>query len=471
MKKRLVLLLTGLFLIEIIAIPKNIHWGSANNPLNGLTVSWFNTTDTDSIKWGYTANHEIGAFSAARRPNIEGGYVYDFEFPILQPVSTIHYSIKDINWGAPKTFKTSPDTQVSHFSFIAGGDSRSYPMDWNRVANQMAAGDADFYLHLADQVYKPNIRQEWEQYFTYGKTLMENNLVFHCGGNHDFGTSYKYYLVLPRNESVAPYYENWYCFEFGNALFISLLTQTHFTLQHEWLQNVLANNDKTWTIVFLHKPFFGSVSSEMTDKFDTWWKTFDDYGVDVVLAGHAHYYMRNKPINYNVSRSSPVAEYGSQPGQGRLHIVTGGLGAELMNTPPAGQWYMEISESVLHYVHFEVDNNVLYMNAFRDGGTLIDSVIIEKEVSRIQRSIAAFPNAEILAYPNPSGSSVRITIPYFIGHADLFIYNVQGKLMANFLNVRSNSILWNPCGLPNGIYIAKACVDGKRLSKRFYLQK
>jgi hypothetical protein len=228
--KVLFLVLTGFLFVEIIAIPKNIHWGSANNPLNGLTVTWFNTTAADSIKWGYTSNHEMGAFPAVRRPNIDGGYVFDFEFPILKPDSTIHYSIKDINFGVNKTFKTSSDTLASRVSFIAGGDSRSYPMNWNRVANQMASKPVDFCLYLADHVYKPNIRKEWEEHFTYGRTLMENNLVFHCGGNHDFGTMYKYYLVLPRNESVAPYYENWYSFEFGNTLFISLLTQTNFQL-------------------------------------------------------------------------------------------------------------------------------------------------------------------------------------------------------------------------------------------------
>jgi hypothetical protein len=181
--------------------------------------------------------------------------------------------------------------------------------------------------------------------------------------------------------------------------------------------------------------------------------------------------MRNKPINYSVSRTSPVAEYGSKPGQGRLHIVSGGLGAELMNTPQASQWYVGVTESVLHYVHFEIDNNVLFMKAIRADGTLMDSVVIEKEDTKIQRSITRAANFEIHSYPNPANSSVKITLPNSFKNADVFIHNIQGKLIAKFTGIRTNAVTWNPKKLPNGIYIIYGVIDKKRLSKRLYLLK
>ena len=109
----------------------------------------------------------------------------------------------------------------------------------------------------------------------------------------------------------------------------------------------------------------------MTPYRSTWWKAFDDYGVDVVLGAHTHFYLRSKPINLNISNTSPVDEYGSKPGQGRLQVVSGSLGAPF--TDVGTDWFVEKNVSTMNYTKFFIDDNILKMISYNMSGTIIDS--------------------------------------------------------------------------------------------------
>ncbi len=113
----------------------------------------------------------------------------------------------------------------------------------------------------------------------------------------------------------------------------------------------------------------------------TWWKAFDDYGVDVVLGAHTHFYLRTKPINLNISNTSPVAEYGSKPGQGRLQVVTGSIGAPLYHGTPGAEWFVEKNLSTMNYTKFFINDDILKMIAYDMSGTIIDSVTINKQIT------------------------------------------------------------------------------------------
>jgi hypothetical protein len=452
-----------------------IHWGTSNDPLNGLTITWVNTlpNPNDSIQWGYTTGYEMGKFAAKRRFFSQTQYIYDFEFPTVNPSTTIHYSLKGVDWGPDRTFRTASDPSLNKMTFIAGGDSRDDWPKWKSISGIIHNEQADFHLFLADHVYKPDEYADWNYYFNYGNQLLSNNLLFHTGGNHDFGLIYLNQFVLPRNLNAAPFYERWYYFTHGNALFISMLTENNYINQHTWLLDVLeTHKDKTWKVVFMHKPFFGTHSSGLSNEFDTWWKAFDDYGVDVVLAGHDHYYMRNKPINYNISTTSPVAEYGSRPGQGRLHIVSGGYGAGLMNVNLSNEWYVEASEMAYNYCRFEIDNNKLYMQALRENRTMIDSVIIEKEDTGIDRQpVSVKATANLTAFPNPFKASIRLNFPNPDWQAHVTIYNIQGRCVREYNHVPSGSVVWNGAHLANGVYTVKVRLGRKQYIQRILLQK
>lgn len=372
MKKVYYFLLYVFFSVHLLCGQEYIHWGSTDNPQNGLTVTWQSTGASDQIKWGYTISYEQGTFGGLRR-NGYSAYLYDYTFPTVNTNSIIHYSIFSSGaWTSDMTFYTSVSQNAANFSFIAGGDSRTNLDDWETAANKLATESVDFHLFLGDHVNSGSSTTDWNNWYNKGSNFLENNLIYHTGGNHDYGSIYINQFVLPGNEK-------WYSFEFGDALFICLFSEGYFSTQHTWLVNELSTTTKTWIIVFFHKPFFttGGHTNDMDSYRSTWWKAFDDYGVDVVLNGHTHYYLRSKPINLNVSNASPVGEYGSGEEQGRLQIVAGSYGAPRDLT--GSGWFIEENVSTMNYTKFEINDNVLMMNAYDMSGFLIDNITIVKQ--------------------------------------------------------------------------------------------
>lgn len=112
-----------------------------------------------------------------------------------------------------------------------------------------------------------------------------------------------------------------------------------------WLEaDLKAARGADWRIVALHHPLFHSSVSHSEDQ---WMRPLspllEQYGVDLVLAGHVHNYQRSAPLRFQPTkvglRGSPVAgaftvdeafdgKTNTRP-KGIVHIVTGAGGAEL----------------------------------------------------------------------------------------------------------------------------------------------
>jgi predicted MPP superfamily phosphohydrolase len=352
-----------------------IHWGTQQNTLRGVTITWLSSGPDDSIKWGYSQNFEGGIYPATCRDEYKK-YLHDFTFPPLKPSSQIHYVIKSgKHWDKERIFTTSADTSSENFSFIAGSDCHGGDDDhdsdsrWKLMSELILKEDSDFYLFPGDVVDKDDDWNLWEPYYENAGNLFENKIIFYGWGNHEFGPIALHNTTLPGNEK-------WYSFSQGNALFIALLSEEDFDIQYQWLLDQLKNTEKEWIIVYFHRPFFtrGSHKDEMNAQRSTWWKTFDDYGVDIVMSGHTHSYIRTKPINLNVSDTSAVQEYGSKAGQGRMAFVLAGLGGR--NSRASEDWFAAEAYSGLHYVKFKINGKKLHFDTYSHLGNIIDSILI-----------------------------------------------------------------------------------------------
>ena len=458
--KKVCIFLLNMFLIgQLIYGQQHIHWGSKGDPKNGLTITWQSTGASDSIRWGYTTSYEKGKSPGIRRADYSG-YLYDYTFPTVNQSSILHYSIFSNNqWITDKIFKTSVDPASTKFSFIAAGDSRTNLSDWEASANKMAADSADFMLFLGDHLASGTNTVDWDNWYFRGVKFLEKELVYNTGGNHEYGAIYLNQFVMPGNE-------DWYSFEFGDALFICLLTQnltTNASAQHTFLLNELAATTKKWKVIFFHKPFFttGGHMNDMNNYRSTWWKAFDDYGVDLVLGGHTHYYLRSKPINLNVSSTAPVAEYGSNPGQGRLQVTAGSIGAPLSSVGSA--WYIEKNLSVYHYSKFFIDGNIMKFKTYNLSGDIIDSLTIKKQIIVGMKDVNTGLHSGYKLnqnYPNPFNG--KTTITYHLSKSSnisLKILDITGKeletLVQEFQSAGNYQINWQPKELISGIYFYK----------------
>jgi hypothetical protein len=440
---------------------KHIRFGSTSNPINGLTITWRSKGAKDSIRWGYSNSYEKGKFLGVKRDGYEDNF-YDYNFPVLTPNETIYYKIYDSNasgWTQEKTYSTADDVNNTKFSFLAMGDSRTYVDDWHDVSNAANTNSTDFTLFTGDIVSKGGDSEDWNEWFEYGEDFLEKNLVYHTIGNHECRSGgvdvYANNFCLPENPAGTKFY---YSFTYGNAVFICLdteegITPTEVAIQYAWLKDVLqANADKTWKIVWFHRPFYttGGHAGEMNSKMNTWFDAFDTYGVDMIFNGHDHMYERTKPIQKN---TKVVDEYGSGAGQGRCQIVCGGAGAPLYN-PGSASW-LAASAKKFHYCKIEIDGYDLNLEVYDENNTMFDDLKIHKDVVSSVNEPGLISKVSI--YPNPT--SDKVTVGGDLSEiSTIKIYNTQGQdfsQLVKFVKKGRKSIIADLSALPLGLYLMK----------------
>jgi len=359
-----------------------IRFGSKATPLKGLTITWKSPGKTDSIQWGYTDNFEKGKFAAYQKTE-KNPYFFNYTFPDLLPDTVIFYSVFNSlskQWTHKYKFRTSVSDKSTHFTFTVLGDSRTRLDAWHMLSSSVRR--ANFSIFVGDIVSRGGSIKKWDNWFKYGEKYLSQNLVYHTPGNHEYygdpeNSNYKNMFVYPENSNNNNFY---YYFKFGNAVFICLNSEdAGDTTQFNWLIKTLEINESAkWKFVWLHKPFYTSPSHarEMDKYYDTWWKAFDMYGVDVIFAGHTHNYQRTIPINREICTTEGVESYGSLPYQGRCQIVTGGAGAPLAGKGTG--WFIASSRNCLNYVFVEVIEDTLKIRAFNEKNILIDKLTIVK---------------------------------------------------------------------------------------------
>ncbi len=444
---------------------KHIRWGTTKNPLEGVTVGWTNATaaTTDQIRWGYTAAYEQGTSNVTSRAGYSAATnkFFSFTFPgVLTSNATIYYSLYDSvggTWSAQKTYTTSPPLNVNTFSFAAVGDSRTNVGVWNTISTLMTAKNPAFVVFNGDIVDSGNSSSQWDAWFDNGLNLINNKLILHAQGNHDSAGSTTYYqniFDLPKNNTATT--ELYYSVDYGEAIFISLNSETPGdAAQRTWLTNTLAANaSKKWKIISFHKPFYtvGPHANEMNSYWNTWFKDFDDYGVDLILTGHDHLYERFKPINRNLSTTNAVANYGSLPTEGRCQVVCGGAGAPLYDAGTSS--LLQTFKKDYHYMMFDVTNTTLCGTTYDDSNVVIDNFCINKPYLSTDAPKSIF--YPIKLYPNPVKDAFKVDYSSpNTGDVTINIYDIKGKLVATEKTTKSSTDFtysYNASSLAEGVY-------------------
>jgi acid phosphatase len=196
----------------------------------------------------------------------------------------------------------------------------------------------------------------------------------------------------------------WYSFNYGLVHFVQLSTETDFDgapegpstylgggpfgNQTDWLLNDLkaANApdqraQRPWIIVSGHRPFYSSASGRACDAcIKAFEPLFLEYGVDVYLSGHVHWYERLYAI---VDGKVTNKDYTAlSPGDGPVHLVNGAAGnVEGHSTGSQGDLSAFLDDSHYGYSILRVDNastlNWQFFNA--DDRSLIDQVTIVRQ--------------------------------------------------------------------------------------------
>ena len=213
--------------------------------------------------------------------------------------------------GAPQTPATrpaapaataKPATQVAPprdkgsvlFGIIgdSGTGSRSQYDIGAEMAKARAVFPFEFVIMLGDNIYGSERPQDFVQKFEKPfQALLDQKIPFYAAlGNHDDPTQ-RYYKPFNMNG------ERFYTFTKGDARFFALDSNYMDQPQVKWLEEQLSRSNDRWKIAFFHHPIYssGARHGSEVDLRTRVEPLFVKYGVDIVFAGHEHFYERVHP--------------------------------------------------------------------------------------------------------------------------------------------------------------------------------
>ena len=152
----------------------------------------------------------------------------------------------------------------------------------------------EFALMLGDNMYGGEKAVDYKQKFEdVYRPLIDQKVKFYAAlGNHD-DSNQRFYAFF--NMDGQEYYR----FTKGNVSFYSLNSNYMDKKQLDWLTGKLATDTSTWKIAFFHHPPYSSGGAHGSDAKlrEIVEPIFIKHGVNVVFAGHEHFYERIKPQN------------------------------------------------------------------------------------------------------------------------------------------------------------------------------
>jgi 3',5'-cyclic AMP phosphodiesterase CpdA len=184
--------------------------------------------------------------------------------------------------------------------FAVIGDTGTADKNQTEVANRLTAYRArfpfPFVVMLGDNLYIGDRPNDYVRAFEAPyKALLDAGVKFYASlGNHD-NPNQRLYKLFNMNG------ERYYTFKPGgpgsSVRFFALDSNYVDEKQLVWLDKELAASGSDWKIMFFHHPLYssGETHGSADRQRELLEPVFLKHGVNVVLAGHEHFYERIKP--------------------------------------------------------------------------------------------------------------------------------------------------------------------------------
>lgn len=345
-----------------------------DSPLSSQYISWRThpSVETADIKYWEISTRDT-LFLQAGYENIEDPLLINdlenkrFSADISDLKSGTRYGYRIMVDGRDDfqgEFKTAhPD---GGFEFAWFGDIHNDP-DWGAKLRVWGTKypDVKFHLFVGDLVNTGLYRDQWDVLWNAAKPILDRP-VFSAPGNHDSqeglpATLFYNYLKGPKNGTKLGEQTASYSFVYQNTLFVVLdAVGTGVELQKKWLQETLAQSKEQFKIVAFHfAPY--TTEGEYLDIQQHWIPLFEQYGVDLVLNGHFHFYQRFKP-----KEKGPIYV---------MSIGTSVKNDKIISDSTRGKW---VNRGYL-YQHVKIDSERLIMTSLDEHLSIIDQFEIIKK--------------------------------------------------------------------------------------------
>ena len=336
-------------------------------------------------------------------------YFYKAELKDLIPGTSYSYRIgsKSKNdFGEFYTFVTE-SAETAPFSLIAVTDPQGRtPEEYNYYTKTLEkaleeCNNPAFILNCGDFTDNAYYDDWWRYFFESARGICESIPLMTAVGNHDVrGESvkfYNYHFNNPQNakglavgytpsetasKTLAACIRNIdntvYSFDYGNAHFAVVNTGSDsgdatelLNLQKEWLKNDLQNSDKKWKILVTHRGVYVEKVRKYSDAaILAFLDIIDECGVDLVIEGHDHTYMRT-----HVMKGNKVSENGT------IYALIGSAALKRYDATDVHEWVKVVKplpKELPNYVVISFDDGKILYSAKLIDGTEIDAFEIEK---------------------------------------------------------------------------------------------
>ena len=197
---------------------------------------------------------------------------------------------------AKPSLDISPPREMDSVRFGILGDTGTGDRRQYEVGAQMTKAlqifPFEFVIMLGDNIYGSERPQDFVRKFEKPyEGILSQKIPFYASlGNHDDPTQ-RFYKPFNMNG------ERFYTFKKGDARFFALDSNYMDQPQLKWIEEQLSGANDRWKIAFFHHPLYssGARHGSEVDLRTRLEPLFVKYGVDIVFAGHEHFYERIVP--------------------------------------------------------------------------------------------------------------------------------------------------------------------------------
>lgn len=408
-----------------------------------------------TLEWGTTTQYSTGAVLTTEYGD---DHQHAYLISNLAPGTRYFYRVfvGEISYVA--SFVTAPAVNATAVKFMLHGDTQANAASHDSVSAAMVGE------YLADPAYQSlilgvgdlsnfgRLESDWDQYFFNPAWAHTRERLAHVPfntaiGNHElYASATTYDLDAPLFRKYFPYpfvADRYWSFDYGPAhILIADLYPWYYDPglpdiippgfispeQAEWIKDDLAATDRPWKLVIIHESGWSAGPHPNNPSVqDTLHAICATHGVDVVFAGHNHYYARAEVDD---------TRYLTTSGGARLYW------------PASGSPQVVLSRRDHHYLKIAINGSVLDLRVVRPDGAILDQFTMVKNIA-VPAGAPPAPSLRLEQNrPNPFRRGTTIAFDLAAAAAvSLRIYDVGGRLVRTLvdaeLDADAYSIEWD----------------------------
>lgn len=267
-----------------------VQLAKAGAMINGEFPSQFTTVEATNNQ----TNDKGFYYNQATLANLEENTKYVYRVVNGDQVSKIYdFTTKDFD--GSYNFIFAGDPQIG-----ASGSASKDTEGWDKtLSDSINKFNPNFILSAGDQVNTASDENQYSGYLDHEELTSVPQAT--TIGNHDSSSNaYTQHFNLPNETAkgeTAAGTDYWYVY--NNTLFMNINTNNTSTAEHKAFMKeaIKENQDVRWKVVVFHHSVYSvashSVESSILKRREELTPVFDDLGIDVVLMGHDHVYVRS----------------------------------------------------------------------------------------------------------------------------------------------------------------------------------